>query len=167
MLFIRQKRVEEIESVMNRWMQIAYNEATRGMLHNEGGPFGAVIVKDDKIIASAHNEVLKTKDPTAHAEINVIRKASQKLDSFNLAGSILYTTCQPCPMCLGAIFWARIDTVYYGATKEDAKKGGFDDSHFYSLLKEKNASLNMKQIDHTLNAELFDRWLEKENHQLY
>jgi len=159
--------MEEIEFVMNRWMQIAYNEATHAMLHNEGGPFGAVIVKDNKIIASAHNEVLKTKDPTAHAEINAIRKASQKLDTFNLAGTILYTTCQPCPMCLGAIFWARIDTVYYGATKEDASRGGFDDSYFYQRLKEENSSLNMKQIDHTINAELFDRWLEKENKPTY
>ena len=144
---------------MNRWMQIAYNEATDGMLHNEGGPFGAVIIKDGKIIASAHNEVLKTKDPTAHAEINAIRKASQKLNSFDLSEAILYTTCQPCPMCLGAIFWARIKTVYYGATKEDAKKGGFDDSLFYQLLQEENSSLDMKQIDHNINAQLFDRWL--------
>ncbi|MEA3228391.1 MAG: nucleoside deaminase, partial [Campylobacterota bacterium] len=163
------KKQVETEFVfnMNRWMKLAYNEATTGMLSNAGGPFGAVIIKDDTIIASAHNEVLKTKDATAHAEINAIRKACQKLDSFNLSGCILYTTCEPCPMCLGAIFWSRIDTVYYGATKDDAAYGGFDDSRFYDLLNNKNNSLSMKQIDHKENAKLFERWLDKENHQIY
>ena len=98
-------------------MQIAHDEATMGMSVNDGGPFGAVIIKDNKIIAAAHNQVLKTKDPTAHAEINVIRAASKEIDSFDLSECILYTTCQPCPMCMGAIFWARIKLVYYGATK--------------------------------------------------
>ncbi len=152
---------------MNKWMQIAYNEATQGMLRDEGGPFGAVIVKDEKIISCAHNEVLKTKDSTAHAEMNAIRKACKALDSFDLSGCVLYTTCQPCPMCLGAIFWARIQTVYYGATEDDAARGGFDDKHFYELLKEKSKTPFMKQIDHKENAELFELWLEKENHQLY
>ncbi|MDA3908025.1 MAG: nucleoside deaminase [Sulfurimonas sp.] len=115
---------------MNKWMQIAYNEATQGMLANDGGPFGAVIVKDDKIISQAHNKVLKSNDPTAHAEVNAIRKASKLLETFDLEGCVLYTTCKPCPMCLGAIFWARIGTVYFGATEEDAAKGGFDDKRF-------------------------------------
>ena len=152
---------------MNKWMKIAYNEATQGMLNGDGGPFGAVIVKDNKIIASAHNQVLKTKDPTAHAEINAIREASKKLNNFNLSGATLYTTCQPCPMCLGAIFWARIDTVYYGATKEDAQKGGFDDSLFYKFFQDEESSIDMKQIDHSVNAKLFDQWLEKEDHKHY
>lgn len=152
---------------MNRWMQVAYDEATQGMLNNEGGPFGAVIVKDGKVIAKAHNRVLTSKDPTAHAEINAIRKASKMLDTYDLSGCILYTTCKPCPMCLGAILWARIDTVYYGATEADAQKGGFDDSHFYDVLKSDTKSLNLQQIDHKENAQLFDIWNEKEDRKLY
>ncbi|SFV75355.1 tRNA-specific adenosine-34 deaminase [hydrothermal vent metagenome] len=150
---------------MHKWMQVAYNEATQGMLENDGGPFGAVIVKDDKVIASAHNEVLLQKDPTAHAEINAIRKASKKLNTFDLSGCILYTTCQPCPMCLGAIFWARIKTVYYGATKEDAQRGGFDDAKFYKLLS--NQETLLQQIDHKENAKLFDIWNQKEDRKIY
>ena len=152
---------------MNRWMKIAYNEATKGMLANDGGPFGAVIIKDDKIIASAHNQVLKSKDPTAHAEINVIREASRVLDSFDLSDCVLYTTCEPCPMCLGAIFWARIKTVYYGATKEDAASGGFDDSRFYEMLETKNSDVELRQIDAATNAELFKLWNEKSDAKLY
>ena len=152
---------------MNKWMKIAYDEAIQGMLENEGGPFGAVIVKDGEIIASAHNQVLKTNDPTAHAEVNVIRKASQNLHSFDLSDCILYTSCQPCPMCLGAIFWARIKTVYYGATKEDAAKGGFDDEHFYNMLKSDNNIVNLEQIDHEDNAKLFDIWNNKSNAKMY
>jgi guanine deaminase len=151
---------------MNPWMQIAYNEAVEGMLANEGGPFGAVILKDDAIIAKAHNSVLLSNDPTAHAEINAIRAASKTLGSFDLSGCTLYTTCMPCPMCLGAILWARITTVYYGASEEDAAKGGFDDAHFYALLKNRNKGLHLKQIDHTINAQLFDLWKDGD-HQKY
>nr|WP_321265891.1 nucleoside deaminase [uncultured Sulfurimonas sp.] len=152
---------------MNKWMKIAYNEATKGMLANDGGPFGAVIVKDNKIISQAHNEVLKTNDPTAHAEMNAIRKASQTLGTFDLSGCVLYTSCMPCPMCLGAIFWARISTVYYGATEEDAARGGFDDKFFYEMLDGKNSDLDLKQLDAKQNAELFDMWLKKRDRKIY
>jgi len=152
---------------MNKWMKIAYDEATNGMLANDGGPFGAVVLKDGKIIAQAHNQVLKTNDPTAHAEINAIRIASAKLNSFDLSTCTLYTTCMPCPMCLGAIFWARIKTVYYGATEEDAQKGGFDDKLFYEMLDGKNSQITLKQIDAKENAELFDMWLKKSDRELY
>ncbi|WP_373001298.1 nucleoside deaminase [Sulfurimonas sp.] len=148
-------------------MKIAYNEATKGMLANEGGPFGAVIVKDDKIISKAHNEVLKSNDPTAHAEVSAIRKASKLLNTFDLSGCILYTTCKPCPMCLGAIFWARIPTVYFGATEADAAYGGFDDKRFYEMLESQNSDLVFKQIDHKENAELFDLWLKKSDREMY
>ncbi len=150
---------------MNKWMKIAYDEAKGGMYLNEGGPFGAAIVKDDKIIASAHNEVLKTKDSTAHAEINAIRKACKILDSFDLSDCVLYTTCKPCPMCLGAIFWARIKTVYYGADEDDAARGGFDDKAFYEIIKAEKS--NMKQIDKDENAQLFQMWLDKDDRQTY
>ena len=152
---------------MNRWMKIAYDEATKGMLANDGGPFGSVIVKDDKIIATAHNEVLSTKDPTAHAEVNAIRIASKRLDSFDLSGCVLYTTCMPCPMCLGAIMWARISSVYYGATEEDAANGGFDDKRFYEIINGADKTLIFQQIDHKINAELFEEWNKKENRVLY
>ncbi|MFA6190962.1 MAG: nucleoside deaminase [Sulfurimonas sp.] len=151
---------------MNKWMEIAYSEAINGMSFNEGGPFGAVIIKDGEIISSAHNEVLLSKDPTAHAEINAIRIASKKLNSFDLSGCTLYTTCMPCPMCLGAILWARIGTVYFGATKEDAARGGFDDERFYELIKGNDESLDLQQIDHEENAKLFDIW-NQETHQMY
>ena len=152
---------------MNKWMKIAFNEATDGMLSNEGGPFGAVIIKDDKIIASAHNQVLISKDPTAHAEINAIRLASKKLNSFDLSGCVLYTTCMPCPMCLGAIMWSRIQNVYYGATEQDAARGGFDDLNFYEKLRGEHKGLDLKQIDHKQNASLFDTWNQKENRKMY
>ena len=152
---------------MNRWMKIAYNEATEGMLTNDGGPFGVVIIQDDKVIATAHNEVLKTNDPTAHAEINVIRRASEQLDRFDLSDCILYVTCKPCLMCLGGIFWARISTVYYGTTEEDAARGGFDDHRFYEMIRGHNSDVIFKQIDYETNIKLFDHWLEKDDRQIY
>jgi len=152
---------------MNSWMKIAYDEAVDGMLRDEGGPFGAVIVKDGEVVAKAHNRVLISKDPTAHAEINAIRQASQKLNDFDLSGCVLYTTCMPCPMCMGAIMWARIKEVYYGATEDDAKRGGFDDLKFYELLKTNNKGLILKQIDQKENSSLFDIWNTKEDKQLY
>jgi len=152
---------------MNRWMKIAFDEATTGMLLNEGGPFGAVIVKDNKIIAKAHNRVLISKDPTAHAEINAIREASQKLNSFDLSGTTLYTSCMPCPMCLGAIMWARIENVYYGATAEDAKKGGFDDLKFYETLQGGKSTVKLFQIEKQQCASLFDTWNKKEDKEIY
>jgi len=151
---------------MNKWMEIAYDEAISGMSANEGGPFGAVIIKNGEIISSAHNEVLLCKDPTAHAEINAIRIASKKLISFDLSGCTLYTTCMPCPMCLGAIMWARIGHVYFGATKEDAARGRFDDARFYEMLKGDAKSLDLQQIDHKENAKLFDIW-NQQTHTMY
>ncbi|MEA3419126.1 MAG: nucleoside deaminase [Campylobacterota bacterium] len=152
---------------MNRWMKIAYNEAMEGMHADDGGPFGAVIVQGEKVIAAAHNEVLKTNDPTAHAEINAIRKASEQLVCYDLSDCVLYTTSKPCPMCLGAIFWARIGTVYYGATEQDAARGGFDDHRFYEMMRGQNNDIVFKQIDYEANAGLIDQWLEKEDRQMY
>ena len=103
-------------------------------IKNGGGPFGAVIVKDGKIIATGVNRVTAHTDPTAHAEVNAIRKASKKLGTFDLAGCEIYSSCEPCPMCLGAIYWAHCDKLYYGNTKTDAKNIGFDDSFIYDEL---------------------------------
>ncbi|HBH35434.1 MAG TPA: nucleoside deaminase [Gammaproteobacteria bacterium] len=152
---------------MNKWMKIAHAEAVKGMLAGDGGPFGAVIVKDNEMIAAGHNMVLKSNDPTEHAEVNVIRKASQKLGAFDLSKCEIYVSCMPCPMCLGAIFWARIPIVYYGATEHDASRGGFDDHRFYEMIKGNNSDITFTQIDYDENARLFDLWLEKEDRILY
>ena len=101
---------------------------------NGGGPFGAVIVKDDQIIATGVNRVTANHDPTAHAEVSAIREACRRLDTFDLEGCEIYTSCEPCPMCLGAIYWAHIDKIYYGNNKTDAAAIGFDDSFIYDEL---------------------------------
>lgn len=115
-------------------MQRAIELATENVRSGAGGPFGSVIVKDGKIIAEAANSVTSSNDPTAHAEINSIRKACSALNTFSLAGCEIYTSCEPCPMCLAAIYWARIKTIYYGNTAEDAARVDFDDAHLYREL---------------------------------
>ena len=115
---------------------------------NGGGPFGAVIVKDGKIIARGVNRVTASNDPTAHAEVSAIREAAGKLGRFNLSGCEIYTSCEPCPMCLGAIYWARLDKMYYANTKTDAKDIGFDDSFIYDELELKPA--DRKLLSETL-----------------
>ena len=147
---------------MNKFMKQAIKESKKGMLKNHGGPFGAVIVKDGKIISSSHNQVLKTNDPTSHAEINAIRKASQKLQSYDLSGCDIYTSCMPCPMCLGAIKWANISNIYYGATSEDADKIGFRDLIFYD-----DKDQNLINIDRKEALKVFRLWSEKEDKKLY
>jgi tRNA(Arg) A34 adenosine deaminase TadA len=118
----------------HQFMQKAIALSIEGMNSGQGGPFGAVIVKDGEMIAQAHNLVLSTNDPTAHAEIVAIRLACQKLQSFELKGCELYTSCEPCPMCLGAIYWAGLDRVYYANTKADAADVDFDDQFIYEEM---------------------------------
>ena len=117
-----------------------------------GGPFGAVIVKDGVIVAKSANTVTTTNDPTAHAEIATIRLACQALNTFNLEGCIIYTSCEPCPMCLGAVYWARLDKMYYGNSKADAAAIGFDDQFIYE-------EIDLKPTDRKLKSE---RILESE-----
>ncbi len=136
------------------YMRIAIEQARKGFSHAHGGPFGCVIVKDNKIIAKGHNHVLKNNDPTAHGEMVTIRKASKKLKTYDLKGCELYTTGFPCPMCLGAILWANISKVYYGCTTDDAEIIGFRDKSFED---------NMKQIIEELCSQL----LEKECQDLF
>lgn len=119
---------------MEDFMQIAIIEAKKGILNRDGGPFGAVIVKDGVVIARGHNRVVSTHDPTAHAEIVVIREASTLLQRFDLSDCELYTTCEPCPMCYSAAHWAKIKKLYYGATRQDAADIGFDDQYLYEVL---------------------------------
>lgn len=146
---------------------MAYDEALKGMETNEGGPFGAAIVRNGELIASSHNTVLQSNDPTAHAEINVIRKASHALGKFDLSDCILYTTCYPCPMCMGAILWARISTVYYTSSMDDTAEGGFDDRAFYTIIRDPESSLDLQLIDPDKGKELFTSWAVKEDKKLY
>lgn len=148
-------------------MDKALIEASEGMKRGDGGPFGAVIVRNNEIIASAHNQVLKTNDPTAHAEINAIRKASETLQTHDLSDCILYTSCYPCPMCMGAIFWARIPTVYYASSMDDAAEGGFDDRVFYTMIRNPETAINLQSIDAEKGKTLFSQWKAKEDKQLY
>jgi guanine deaminase len=129
-----------------------------------GGPFGAVIVKDGEIVAKSANTVTTTNDPTAHAEVATIRLACNKLNTFNLEGCVIYTSCEPCPMCLGAIYWARLDKMYYGNTKQDAANIGFDDAFIYEELdlKMENRKLKSEQILANEAAEAFNLWEKSE-----
>jgi len=147
---------------MNEFMFQAVKEAFKGVEHNHGGPFGAVVVKNGKIVSKAHNQVVKTDDPTAHAEMNAIRKASKKLGTFDLSGCEIYTTCMPCPMCLGAIKWSNIKIVYYGASSKDADAIGFRDEEFY----EKDV-LELNNIDREACLEPFKAWSAKEDRIIY
>src|SRR5271167_4324514 len=113
------------------FMELAIDLAMKNVQTGAGGPFGAVVVKDGKVIAAAANCVTSNNDPTAHAEVMAIRKACQALGSFQLDGCEIYTSCEPCPMCLGAFYWARPERVYFANTADDASKAGFDDSLIY------------------------------------
>ena len=153
---------------MNEFMKIAVEEAGKGLKRNDGGPFGAVVVRNGKIISKAHNRVIKTNDPTAHAEINAIRKATKKLKRFDLSDCELYTSCEPCPMCLSAIYWAKMKKFYYGCTRKDAEKIGFDDKFIYDVLKGKSKK-SVKEIKLNRNECLkpFGIWEKKTNKVRY
>ncbi|EGJ72355.1 Guanine deaminase [Bacteroides coprosuis DSM 18011] len=135
----------------------------------DGGPFGAVIAKDGEIVATGVNRVTDSCDPTAHAEVSAIRAAAEKLKTFDLSGYEIYSSCEPCPMCLGAIYWARLDKLYFANTKTDAKDIGFDDSFIYE-------ELELKLEDRALKAETllrneaivaFEDWMKKDNKTEY
>ena len=119
----------------SNFMDIAIDEANEGLTKGEGGPFGAVIIRNNQIIDRAHNMVLQTNDPTSHAEITCIRKASAKLGTFDLSDCEIYSTCEPCPMCYGAIHWAKLSKCHYGCLAKDAEKGGFSDKYIYDSIR--------------------------------
>ncbi len=131
---------------MNKFMKEAVNEALIGMRKGDGGPFGAVIVLDGEIIARAHNEVLTTNDPTMHAEVNAIRKATKRLNRFDLSDCEIYSSCEPCPMCFAAIHWAKMKKLYYGASRYDAAAVDFDDQYIYDVINKK-ATVNQVDIE--------------------
>lgn len=134
-------------------------------VNNGGGPFGAVIAKDGKIIATGVNRVTDKCDPTAHAEVNAIREAASKLKTFNLSGCEIYTSCEPCPMCLGAIYWAHLDKMYYGNNKTDAKSIGFDDSFIYDelALNPEDRKLPSEELLHNEAIKAFENWAGKDD----
>jgi guanine deaminase len=151
------------------FMKEAIKEASFGMRHNHGGPFGAVIVRGGKIIARAHNCVLKTNDPTMHAEIIAISKASRKLKRFDLNDCEIYSTCEPCPMCFSAIEWAKIGKVYFSNTRKDAKRIGFADDEIYLDLVCLPKCKNVKEIRVKSEGtkKLFKEWVKKEDKKMY
>jgi guanine deaminase len=116
------------------YMEMAVEIGRKGMTTGAGGPFGAIVVKNHSVISMAHNRVIELNDPTAHAEVQAIREACRYLNHYQLTGTVLYTTCEPCPMCLGAIYWARPDKVIYGCTRYDAADIGFDDDFIYQEI---------------------------------
>lgn len=146
-------------------MEKAIERSSYGMNNNYGGPFGAVIVKDGEIVAEGFNNVTSSNDPTAHAEITAIRNACKKLNTFDLSGCELYTSCEPCPMCLSAIYWARIDKIYYANTKEDAAEINFDDDFIYQEFKKErgNRTIPVEQIGREKAIKVFQDWAKKQD----
>jgi guanine deaminase len=151
------------------FMKRAIALALENVRSGSGGPFAAVIVKDGRIIAEGTNRVTRTNDPTAHAEVVAIREACRVLAGFQLAGCDLYTTCEPCPMCLGAIYWARPSRVFYAATASDAAGAGFDDAFIYDELKLTPTSrrIPMTQMLRDDSLAIFSVWKQQENKTPY
>ena len=145
------------------FMQKAIDLAKKGIDSNSGGPFGAVIVKDDKIIGKGYNQVTSTNDPTAHAEIVAIKEACKKLNSFQLDNCVIYTSCEPCPMCLGAIYWARPKKVFYACRRDDASDIDFDDQFIYDEIKKQISDRHI-EFKSTMRKEalkVFKEWQDK------
>jgi tRNA(Arg) A34 adenosine deaminase TadA len=151
------------------YMQEAISLADKNVHNGNGGPFGAVVVKDGIVIGRGGNRVTTSNDPTAHAEIVAIREASKKLGTFDLSGCEIYASCEPCPMCLGAIYWAHIDKLYYAATKDDAAKANFDDSFIYAeIAKPKDQrQLQSVQMMREDAIKVFEEWNKSEKKTPY
>jgi tRNA(Arg) A34 adenosine deaminase TadA len=145
------------------YLEKAFAEAFHSMRNNVGGPFGAVVVMDGNVIGTGGNRVSSQNDPTAHAEIVAIRDACQNIKNFDLTGAVIYSTCEPCPMCLSAIYWANIHSVYYSATRMDAASIGFKDNHIYEELNllPQLRKINFNHVGHPMAVNLFREWTEK------
>ena len=155
---------------MNEFMKETIKLAEDNLITNVGGPFGACIVKDGKIIGRGSNQVLKNNDPTAHAEVVAIREACQNINSYDLSGCTLYTNCYPCPMCLSAIIWSNIKEVYYGNTKEDAQAIGFRDDFIYDLIKDPENFkhiIDLKNMDREETIRAFNDFKNKSDKTIY
>ena len=156
---------------MNEYMKIAKQLSDKNLKTNAGGPFGACVVKEGKIIGKGSNRVLSKNDPTAHAEIVAIRDACKTINSYDLSGCELYTSCYPCPMCLSAIIWANIKKVYYGNTKEDAADIGFRDDFIYDFIKKlpkgSKDILDLKCMDREETIKSFEKFKVKSDKIIY
>lgn len=151
------------------YLEKAFELAFNGVRSNKGGPFGAVVVLNGKVIGAGCNEVLSSNNPVAHAEISAIQEACKEINNFHLEGATLYCTCEPCPMCLAAAYWARIGKVIFSSTKEDAARAGFDDLKIYEELgiQARPQILEMEFVPHPLMESLFKTWKEKEDKITY
>ena len=151
-----------------RWMNEAI-ELAKENVKTGGGPFGSVIVRNNELVARAGNRVTPDDDPTAHAEIVAIRRACEKLGSFQLSGCTLYSSCEPCPMCLGAIYWSRLDRVFYCGTREDAAEAGFDDAFIYNEISRDPAqrTIPMERCSKDKAASIFEAWAKYEERVEY
>lgn len=156
---------------MNNYMKVAKDLADDNLKTNVGGPFGACIVKDGKIIGRGSNHVLENNDPTAHAEVMAIRDACKNIKSYDLSGCELYTSCYPCPMCFSAIMWANITTIYYGNTKEDAESIGFRDKFIYEIIskidKGEEIPLKLESMDREETIKTFNEFVNKQDKTIY
>jgi guanine deaminase len=152
-----------------KFMRMAIRLSEQNVNGAAGGPFGAVVVKNGEVIAASANKVIQENDPTAHAEVSAIRLACQRLGTYDLTGSVIYTSCEPCPMCLGAIYWAHIDTVYYGNTKVDAAGIGFDDHFIYKEFELPMAQrkLRVTQLLRDEALSVFKLWADSESKKDY
>lgn len=161
---LKQNITEKDKAFMREAIKLANESVERG-----GGPFGAVIVKDGEIVAGSANSVTLDNDPTAHAEVNAIRKACKKLGTFDLSGCVVYTSCEPCPMCLGAIYWAHINIIYYGNSKKDAAEIDFDDDFIYEELAKPLHRRHVPLINLLGDEAIvtFNRWRDKEDKTEY
>ena len=144
-------------------MMQAVEVSAEHMRNGAGGPFGAIVVKDGEIVSRGHNRVTSSNDPTAHAEVVAIREACATLGTFSLEGCVIYTSCEPCPMCLSAIYWARIDAIYYANSRKDAADIGFDDDHIYNEIPKDIAerAIPMRHIELREAHDVFEEWRNK------
>ncbi len=158
-----------MQEQQKKFMQKAIELASQNIESGNGGPFGAVIVKDGKIIAEGYNKVTSTNDPTAHAEIVAIREACKTLNSFQLENCEIYTSCEPCPMCLGAIYWARPSKVFFSCNKDDAADANFDDYFIYKELSlpMQKRSIPMIQLMRNEGLKVFEKWLNSDHKIAY
>lgn len=150
-----------------RFMDIALQEAYDGISRNHGGPFGSVVVRHGEVVGRGHNRVIVNNDPTCHGEIEAIRDACKNLGTYDLSGCELYTTAEPCPMCLGAIMWARLKKVYYGCTRLDTADIGFRDDDMYKEFAGEQSVIRMYRCDRDSCLELFEKYRRQRNKETY
>lgn len=149
-------------------MRLAAEEAVIGVRRGDGGPFGALIVRHGRLIARGHNQVVRSSDPTNHAEVVAIRKACRRLHRFDLSDCVLITSCEPCPMCLSIAYWAKLPLVYYGATQKDAAAVGFDDAEIYRVLRgEERGKVRLIQANREPCLRAFRLWVAKSDRVQY